>query len=88
MAENYSLNSRFGLNVTKGAQNQQAQQTNTETGKNIGDLFASMNDFVSKYDDVFSGKVEHEINMYSRQAMIVGMNLKASETKRSFDMNI
>ncbi|MBE7707174.1 MAG: hypothetical protein E7Z88_00545 [Cyanobacteria bacterium SIG27] len=88
MAENYSLNSKFGFNVTKNTQNQQAQQTNVETNKNIGDLFASMTNFVSKYDDVFSGKVEHEINMYSRQAMIVGMNLKASETKRSFDMNI
>ena len=88
MAENYSLNSKFGFNVTKNTQNQQAQQTNVETNKNIGDLFASMNDFVSKYDDVFSGKVEHEINMYSRQAMIVGMNLKAGETKRQFDVNI
>ncbi len=88
MAENYSLNSKFGFNVTKSTQNQQAQQTNVETNKNIGDLFASMTNFVSKYDDVFNGKVEHEINMYSRQAMIVGMNLKASETKRSFDMNI
>ena len=88
MAENYSLNSRFGLNVTKGTQNQQAQQTNIEPEKNIGNLFDSMINFSSKYDDVFNGKVEHEINMYSRQAMIVGMNLRAGEEKRNFDMNI
>ena len=88
MAENYSLNSRFGLNVSQKAQSQQASLSNAEATKNTEDLFASMINFTSKYDDVFSGKIEHEINMYSRQAMIVGMNLKAGETKRSFDMNI
>ena len=88
MAENYSLNSRFGLNVTSNTKNQQAQQTNVEIEKTVGNLFDTMTNFVSKYEDVFNGNVEHEINMYSRQAMIVGMNLKAGETKRSFDMNI
>lgn len=88
MAENYSLNSRFGLNVTSNTKNQQAQQTNVEIEKSVGNLFDTMTNFVSKYEDVFNGNVEHEINMYSRQAMIVGMNLKAGETKRSFDMNI
>lgn len=88
MAENYSLNSRFGLNVTSNTKNQQTQQTNVEIEKSVGNLFDTMTNFVSKYEDVFNGNVEHEINMYSRQAMIVGMNLKAGETKRSFDMNI
>ena len=88
MAENYSLNSGFGLNVSSGTKNQQASNINIEAEKNVGNLFNSMTSFVSKYEDVFNGNVEHEINMYSRQAMIVGMNLKAGETKRSFDMNI
>ena len=42
-----------------------------------------------KYEDVFNGNVEKEIGMYSRKAMIVGMNLKASDKNiRNFDMNI
>ena len=89
MAENYSLNSRFGLNVSsQGAKNKQAQQANTEVAKSVGNLFDSMTNYVSKYENVFNGDVEREINMYSRQAMIVGMNLKAGETKRQFDVNI
>ena len=89
MAENYSLNSRFGLNVsTKGTNNQQAQGANVEALKNVGDLFDSMTSYVSKYENVFNGEVAREINMYSRQAMLVGMNLKAADTKRNFDMNI
>lgn len=89
MAENYSLNSRFGLNVSsQGAKNQPAQK-NTETiSQKVGDLFDSMTQYVAKYENVFSGDVEREINMYSRQAMIVGMNLKAGEQKRQFDVNI
>ena len=43
---------------------------------------------LDKYEDVFNGTVEKQINMYSRQAMIVGMNLRAGETKREFDVNI
>ena len=89
MAENYSLNSSFGLNVsTKGTNNNQAQNASVDVAKSVGDLFDSMTSYVSKYEDVFNGKVEHDINMYSRQAMMVGMNLKAGETKRNFDMNI
>ena len=89
MAENYSLNSRFGLNVSsQGAKNKQAQQTQAELSKSVGNLFDSMTSYVSKYENVFNGDVEREINMYSRQAMIVGMNLKAGETKRQFDVNI
>ena len=56
--------------------------------KSVSDFVDSMTSYVSEYEDVFNGKVEREINMYSRQAMIVGMNLRAGETKRSFDMNI
>ena len=89
MAENYSLNSSFGFNVTsKGAKNQPAQQTSTNLSQSVGNLFDSMTSYVSKYENVFNGDVEREINMYSRQAMIVGMNLKAGETKRQFDVNI
>ena len=89
MAENYSLNSRFGLNVSsQGANNQQAQKTNIDLSKNVGDMLDSMTSYVAKYENVFNGDVAREINMYSRQAMIVGMNLKAADTKRSFDMNI
>ena len=90
MAENYSLNSRFGLNVSsQGAQTKkQPQKQKVDVSKSVGDFVDSMTSYVAKYDDVFSGKVEREINMYSRQAMIVAMNLKAGETKKQFDMNI
>ena len=89
MAENYSLNSSFGLNVsTRNAQSKQLAEVGAEVSKNVGEFIDSMTSYVAKHEDVFSGKVEQEINMYSRQAMIVGMNLRASEEKRSFDMNI
>ena len=89
MAENYSLNSRFGLNVSsQGAKNKQAQQAHVELSQQVGNLFDSMTSYVSKYENVFNGDVEREINMYSRQALIVGMNLKAGETKRQFDVNM
>ena len=87
MAENYSLGSRFGLNVSsQGAQTKQHSEINIS--KNVGNFIDSMTSYVSEYENVFNGKVEKEINMYSRQAMIVGMNLRAGEQKRQFDMNI
>ena len=89
MAENYSLNSTFGLNVSsQGAQTKQSPKTSVDIAKNVGDFIDSMTSYVSEYEDVFTGKVERDINMYSRQAMIVGMNLRAGEQKRNFDMNI
>ena len=89
MAENYSLNSRFGLNVSsQGAQTKQAPKSNIDITKNVGDFIDSMTSYVAEYENVFDGSVEREINMYSRQAMIVGMNLRAGEVKRQFDMNI
>ena len=90
MAENYSLNSRFGLNVSPhGAKSQQqAQKTNVDLTQNISDILDSMTSYVAKYEDVFNGNVEREINMYSRQAMIISMNLKAGNVKRNFDLNI
>lgn len=90
MAENYSLNSRFGFNVSQqGAKTQQqVQKTNIDLSKTAADLFDSMTSYVAKYENVFNGDVEREIGMYSRQSMIVGMNLKAAEEKRKFDMNI
>ena len=88
MAENYSLNSKFGLNVSpQGAQTKQQNQQ-VDVSANVGAFFDSMTSYVSEYEDVFNGKVEREINMYARQAMIVGMNLRAGETRRNFDINI
>ncbi len=89
MAENYNLGSKFGLNVSsKGNKLQSAEVKKAETEKTAPNLFDSMTGYVAKYENVFNGEVAEEINMYSRQAMIVGMNLKAAEQKRSFDMNI
>ena len=89
MAENYSLNHSFGLNVsTQGAKNQQAQKAKIDLSKNVGDLLDLSTGYIAKYENVFNGDVERETNMYSRQAMIIGMNLNSTETKRQFDMNI
>ncbi len=89
MAENYNLGSKFGLNVSsKGNKLQSAEVKKTEAENITPNLFDSMTSYVAKYENVFNGEVAEEINMYSRQAMIVGMNLKAAEQKRSFDMNI
>ena len=89
MAENYSLNSRFGLNVSsQGAKNQNAQAKENTLAQKFDDLFGNSTNFVDKYENVFNGDVAKEINMYSRQAMIVGMNLRNGEEKHKFDMNI
>lgn len=89
MAENYSLNNSFGLNVSsQGAKNQQAQKINIDVAKNVGDLLDLTTSYVAKHENVFNGDVEREINMYHRQMMIIGMNMNATETKRQFDMNI
>ena len=90
MAEKYTLNSRFGLNVSQQGTKaqQQVKQAAVELQKNVSELFDSMTGYIAKNESVFNGDVEREIGMYSRQAMIVGMNLKAGEEKRKFDMNI
>ena len=88
MAQNYNLNSNFGFNVT-GANRTSVQKQSENLAEKASNLFDSMTNYVDKYENVFSGEVEKEINMYSRQAMIVGMNLKAADnTIRRFDMNI
>ena len=89
MAQNYNLNSNFGFNVTpKGAPNQTSQQQEVIEQKKAS-IFDSVASFFEKNEEVFSGDVQKEINMYSRQAMIIGMNLKASDKNvRRFDMNI
>ena len=88
MAQNYNLNSNFGFNVT-GANRTSVQKQSETLAEKASNLFDSMTNYVDKYENVFSGEVEKEINMYSRQAMIVGMNLKAADnTIRRFDMNI
>ncbi len=89
MSQNYNLNSNFGLNIsTRSGKSQNVQQSKTELNKKNYNIFNSLGSFVDKYENVFNGDVEKEINMYSRQAMIVGMNLKASDTVRRFDVNI
>ena len=90
MAENYSLNSGFGFNISsknpsKIQKAPQEQSKISSLNETVGNLFDSMTSYVAKYEDVFNG----DINMYSRQSMIVGMNLKASDkTIHRFDMNI
>lgn len=87
MAENYNLNSAFGLNITsRNANNAQAQKSAvSESNKEFGSVF----NYVDKYENVLNGDVAKEINMFSRQAMIVGMNLKAADNNiRKFDINI
>ena len=88
MAENYSLNSKFGFNITTGKGNVAPKTDAKEIKENVVNLFDNMTGYIEKYEDVFNGDVEKEINMYERQAMIVGMNLRAGEVKRNFDMNI
>ena len=90
MAENYNLGSRFGFNVSQKTAQTSAQPKQEQTiDKTVGDLFDSMTSYVAKYENVFNGEVAKEINMYSRQAMIVGMNLKSSDSNiRRFDVNI
>lgn len=90
MAENYSLNSGFGFNISqRGAKTSAAAKAEAAISSAANGLFGSVNNFFEKHEKVFTGDVEKEINMYSRQAMIVGMNLKASDkTIRKFDMNI
>ena len=88
MSQNYNLNSSFGFNVTGGA-NAKPKQQNVEITQKAANLFDSMTSYVDKYENVFSGNVEKEINMYSRQMMFVGMSMKASDNNiRRFDMNI
>ncbi len=87
MGQNYNLNSSFGFNIMPGAKNASAKGAlGSEASKNA---FGSVFNFVDKYENVFNGDVEKEINMYSRQAMFVGMNLKAGDNNiRRFDVNI
>lgn len=89
MAQNYNLNSSFGLNVTSKNTNTPAQQNQVDLGKKAANLFDSLTNYVDKYENVLTGDVEKEINMYSRQMMIVGMSMQASDNNiRRFDMNI
>ena len=90
MSENYNLNSGFGFNVTsKGAQTQKFNKLNIDSINPVGNIFSGLTDKTSKYDDVLNGNISKEINLYTRQAMIVGMNLKASDKNiRNFDVNI
>ena len=87
MAQNYNINSSFGFNVmpkNAGTAGQNAEAELFETAS-----VQESNNFFDKYENVFNGNVEQEINLYSRQMMIIGMNLKAADTtKRNFDISI
>ncbi len=87
MAENYNLNSSFGFNISTRNIKNPAQKATPETAKS--NSLNSIFNYVDKYENVFNGDVEKEIGMYSRQAMFVGMNLKASDGNiRKFDISI
>ena len=89
MTQNYNLSSKFGLNVTpQSTKTYQGSKKELDINPSSPNLFDSMSNYFIKNENVFNGDVAKEINMYSRQAMIVGMNLKATETKRIFDVNI
>ena len=91
MAQNYNLGSKFGFNVSQSQVGKQGSfaPKKIDIGETVGNILDSMTNYVDKYEDVFNGKVAKDIGMYSRQAMIVGMNLKASDKNiRNFDMNI
>ena len=77
MAENYSLNSSFGLNVSsQGAKKQQTQKTNVEIVKSIDNFLDSATGYVSKYENVFNGDIGYIIN------------IKGNEITIDFDSNI
>ena len=90
MAENYNLNSGFGFNIQKPAVNPNGVKQETQNTENrAGNLIDSVTGYVAKYENVFNGEVEKETNMYIRQLMIVGMGLRAEDSKKhNFDMNI
>ncbi len=89
MGQNYNLNSTFGMNVTSRnarVKPESTQKTNLESS--ISNLFDNFVSYSPEAEKVYNGDVEKQINMYSRQAMIVGMNLRNAQVKRSFDVNI
>lgn len=89
MAENYNFSSRFGLNVTNKGANKIAQSGHVEAQVDAQSLFSPVDNFFEKYESVLNGDVQHDVNMYSRQNMIIAMNLKASDGNiRKFDVSI
>ena len=90
MAQNYNFNAGFGFNVVnKNPKQKIIEKASAEITQQVDNLFSAVTNYVDKYENVLVGDVEKEINMYSRQMMIVGMNLKAADnTKKRFDMNI
>ena len=89
MAQNYNLNSSFGLNVTSNGSKTAPVVQHVDLMQQAANLLDPVNSYIDKYENVFSGEVEKEINMYSRQMMFVGMNMRASDNNiRRFDMNI
>lgn len=91
MAENFSFLKPFGMNVApKNAPVQpKIKEPSVNINETVSNIFDSMTSYIADNEDVFNGNVAHQINMYSRQSMIVGMNMKAADTNvHRFDMNI
>lgn len=91
MSQNYNLNNNFGFNIIKkeGANQASIQQAVQNINQTATDLFDNITGYVAKYENVFNGEVEEETNMYMRQSMMIGMNMRAEDNKRpNFDMNI
>ena len=60
MAENYNLNSAFGLNISsRNANNAQAQKS---VAQELSKEFDSVFNYVDKYENVLNGDVAKEIN--------------------------
>jgi len=90
MAENYNLNPNFGLNVSsKGTDAKSSYKPYGAPIKDVLENLSAPSRSANNIFDVFDGKVANEISAYSRQAMLISMNLNAVDnTKRSFDVNI
>ncbi|MBR1617469.1 hypothetical protein IJ670_04890 [bacterium] len=87
--ENYSINSSFGRNVMPQSANTSSKEQGTNLFEKTAEILDSITGFVDKYENVFNGDVQNEINLISRQAMLIGMSLKAGDTTvRNFDMNM
>ncbi|MBQ7286128.1 MAG: hypothetical protein IJW73_00025, partial [Candidatus Gastranaerophilales bacterium] len=80
MAENYNLNPNFGLNVSsKGTGSSTGYKPSSVPAKDVLEGLSISSRRMNNIFDVFDGKVANEISMYSRQAMLISMNLNAAD---------
>lgn len=89
MSESYNLKSSFGFNVQpRGTQTSNAQSAESISNQAVKDIFG-VNKYLTDNEDVFNGNVEHQIDLYTRQSMIIGMNLRnAQGPKRKLDVSL